>query len=176
MKHKTHQRISTNSRSLTAKETQNITALSLAGDLLESALSKRLDVMHVLLVQIVDSGLVDGDIYIKGEVAKLSRKVEKLQDTLFSLFPKYNKFTQANLTGMGITSFLCQIDILRKEAYWSINEPVLQSRAEEFIHSLFNLYSDIDVLIAKMDSVQPEWHQSARAHAPQYYSYVTLSV
>lgn len=151
---------------LTETEIRNETASGLAADLLERALQGPVDLLHITLLQILDSGLVSKGDSLGLFVDKLCRDGEQLRDQLSAFYPGCSHGRAQRLMRKCQT-LPDQVNLYRQEQFWLCSDPGKLMQSEELIGAVFGFYREVNFLLRSIDQKQPDYRVEDRRGAPQ---------
>ena len=139
------------SKGLSHEEVKKQTAFSLATDLLERGLQSRLEDLHIILIQICDSGLLESQTLLEQGARYLSEKGERLGDRAREKYPYCFGAARA-LIDRDAPDLMRQVDFFRQEQFWRSEGHASLLKSEELICDLFGFYGEVDLLLFQLDA------------------------
>lgn len=135
---------------MSAAQNKALTSRSLAGDLLNRALTGSLKDAQITLIQIADSGLLDSLDYLKARANQLVEYSTEIDDRLRKNFPACMSRNASSLFTHADT-VLKEADLLRQEHFWTLRDRLSLVRSEAMIADLFEFFGQIEWLLRELD-------------------------
>jgi len=137
-----------------------------AADLIERGLQSRFGELFHVLLQIMDSDLIDKEDDFRRTVRRFYEEGDALSSRIFRLFPVSDCGGASHLRKKCRT-LTEEVDLFRQEHFWlrSGGESLVESEA--LIRDLYKYYADVEYLMREIDQDQPDYRVESRCLAPK---------
>jgi hypothetical protein len=138
------------SKGLSREEVKKQTAFSVANDLLERGLQSRIEDLHIILIQICDSGLLESNTSLEKFARHLSEKGERLVDRAREKYPRCF-YVAREVMERDAPDLTRQVDFFRQEQFWRSEGRASLLESEELICALFSFYEEVAHFLRLLD-------------------------
>ena len=153
---------------LTPQQIRTATSISLTGDLLERGLQSRFCDLHILLLLIIDSGLLDSDKDLSKEMRRLADKAETLLMEVRTFYHESSFGGASYLLSRDGVGLLQEVAQYRQEQFWLKKKVESLVASETLIAALFSFYEEVDIFLREIDSLDEDTVHFRKHGAPKY--------
>lgn len=158
---------------LTADQIRSYTRASLVGDMLQSALQKESSFLHLTLIQIVDSTILEFNEFLQGRAEALLRAAGKVEERFSSINYHVAKFAMRRMKGdFALDEEATHYRQVAHDQNWSAEE---LRDLESVIGDAFEVYANVDCFMRAVDWFGEHGSGFQRTGAPRSPTLMTKS-
>jgi hypothetical protein len=153
-------------RPLSRKQIKDQTSVSLVIDLLERGIQSPLNALHMMLLQIVDTGLLQSDDLLAGRVESLCNNCTDLVERARKVFPK--SYCEARPLLNKCSGLQQEVNLYRQEQFWLRSDRASLLASEELIRDLFGFYASVEEFMYLLASTDEDTVYGKMPSAPTF--------